>query len=133
MGFPCWVKKMMGFGFRMCYTKMGFQFSLKVKFRERDLWHLAEEEAEGSVDFGVDFKSSHHFVVCTNVLEALPLVFYEFLRRRYRSVERERERERDSIWNIYIYIYIYIEMQTDILRSMVNNPFKESFYRKRKK
>ena len=131
MGFPCWVKKMMGFGFRMCYTKMGFQFSLKVKFRERDLWHLAEEEAEGSVDFGVDFKSSHHFVVCTNVLEPLPLVFYEFLRRRYRSVEREREREREILFGIYI--YIYMEMLTDILRSMVNNPFKESFYRKRKK
>ena len=129
MGFPCWVKKMMGFGFRMCYTKMGFQFSLKVKFRERDLWHLAEEEAEGSVDFGVDFKSSHHFVVCTNVLEALPLVFYEFLRRRYRSVKRERERVR-----FYLeYIYIYMEMLIDIPRSMVNNQFKESFYRKRKK
>ena len=59
---------MIGFGFWMCYKKMGFQFSLKVKFRERDLWQLAEEEAEGSVDFGVDFKSSHHFVVCMNVL-----------------------------------------------------------------
>ena len=41
----------MGFGFWMCCYKDGF--SLKVKFRERerekDLWRLAEEEAESSV------------------------------------------------------------------------------------
>ena len=45
----------MGFGFWMCCYKDGF--SLKVKLRERerererekDLWRLAEEEAESSV------------------------------------------------------------------------------------
>ena len=80
----------MGFGFWMCCYKDGF--SLKVKFREREREQERERERErerplalsrgrgGELSgFGVDFKSSHHFVVSTNVLEALPLVFCEFL------------------------------------------------------
>ena len=40
-------------------------------------------------------------------------------------------RERGILFGIYM--CVCVEMLTDILRSMVNNPFKESFYRKRKK
>ena len=106
MGFPFSIKILMGFGFWMCCYKDGF--SLKVKFRERERERpLALSRGRGGElsGFGVDFKSSHHFVVSTNVLEALPLVFCEFLRRRHGRVERqslrERERERAVLFGIW--------------------------------
>ena len=33
--------------------------------------------------------------------------------------------------DIYLYIY-YREILTNVIRTLVNNPFKESFYEKRK-
>ena len=46
---------------------------------------------------------------------------------------RERERERENTNNYLLCLYIYTrEMLTDAFRAMINNLFKESFYKKKK-
>ena len=51
---------------------------------------------------------------------------YPFLRRTRNHILRRTK-------EAFIYIYIYIwEMLTNAFRALINNPFKESFYRKKK-